>query len=112
MKITIVPKSPTRQRGPRKVRLYIWPDNESIIDQLYARHHRPHDQWKKLIPSILEKLPMPAHMTMYLIDPRTPAKWSQKAGCSCPCSPGFILDCERPFDIHVKLEAADIKEAA
>jgi hypothetical protein len=64
-------------------RLFIFHDNESIIDDLNNRHYRPYTVYKKeLFPLICEELGVT----------ELKAKWRQTAGCSCPCSPGFILE--------------------
>lgn len=54
------------------------------MEQFVAgRRSRPYTEYRKLLPEIFEKAGIPAG---------TKASWSQKAGCSCPCSPGFVLD--------------------
>lgn len=70
----------SRKRYPR---LYISPENESVLENLIGgRHNRPADLYHKALPAILKELGLPED---------TEAVWSQYAGCSCPCSPGFIL---------------------
>jgi hypothetical protein len=63
-------------------RLYVSVADETILDNLANRGRRPYNVYKSLIRSSglgeilsLERL-----------------SWSQHAGCSCPCSPGFILN--------------------
>jgi len=34
----------------------------------------------------------------------TKVRWSQYAGCSCPCSPGFVVDGHSRHDVHVTVE--------
>ena len=79
-------------------RVYVWPRGESILENLCNRRSRPYTEYRKLLAgkSFMEK-----------------ARWSQKAGCSCGCSPGFILDRtlhkdDKPVDFHV--EVADEKD--
>ena len=64
------------------------------MEHLRARHGRPYTMYKKeVLPQLFRKLGL-----------KTPAKlgWSQKAGCSCGCSPGFIVQSrDIPYDIHV-----------
>ena len=62
-------------------RLYFDFKGETVMDNLQNRRFRPADQLKFLLPEIFKH---------YNINPKH-AKWSQYAGCSCPCSPGFIL---------------------
>lgn len=71
-----------RYRSERS-KIFIFPEGETIIQNLENRRHRPSTAYKKeLMPKILEKAGLPAD---------TKVSWSQKAGCSCGCSPGFIL---------------------
>lgn len=56
--------------------------NESVIAHLNRRRYRPYQEYRKLLPKIYEQLNLPSE---------TKANWSQYAGCSCPCSPGFIM---------------------
>lgn len=87
-----------------KPRLYISPVGETILDNLVNRHSRPKDIYKKLLPEIFKQAGLPED---------TKAYWSQKAGCSCPCSPGFILQLSQlsanRFDVYA--EVADSKES-
>lgn len=65
-------------------RLYVWPEDETVFENLLAgRRSRPVELYRKLLPEILERFGLPED---------TKATWSQKAGCSCGCSPGFILN--------------------
>ncbi len=83
--------------GPRdsssRPRIYIWPEGESIKENFENRRDRPYTIYKKeVLPQLFRKLGL------------NPKKvgWSQKAGCSCPCSPGFIVQSrDIPYDIHV-----------
>lgn len=61
--------------------VYVSVSGETIFEQLINRRHRP---YKALRPIVLEEL------TKRGIE-FTNIRWSQKAGCSCPCSPGFII---------------------
>lgn len=62
-------------------RLYVSVEDETIFENLMNRHSRPYNAYKTLIHgSDLDEI----------ID-LSKLSWSQKAGCSCPCSPGFIL---------------------
>ena len=78
-----------------KSRVYVWPGKESIMDNLVNRRSRPYTTWRKeVIPSVLKELGLPTD---------TKVKWSQYAGCSCPCSPGFIINDYYGKDVHVTL---------
>jgi hypothetical protein len=68
--------------GQRGV-IYIWQKDESIADNLIYRRVRPYTVWRKqVLPLLVEKYPRLANFKF---------AWSQRAGCSCPCSPGFIV---------------------
>jgi hypothetical protein len=62
-------------------RLYFDFKGETVMDNLRNRRSRPEEYLKSLLPEIFKH---------YNIKP-VRAKWSQYAGCKCPCSPGFIL---------------------
>ena len=81
-------------------RLYIWPKGESAMENfLEGRYNRPVDFYRKEVLPTIKKL--------FNIDRNTEISWSQKAGCSCPCSPGFIIkdhkffNMEERYDINV-----------
>ena len=90
-----------RNTRRKNIRLYVWPaEDETVIEQLFNRRERPHAVWRKtVLQKVLKELDFPAD---------TKVRWSQYAGCSCPCSPGFILSSEGYRDIHVQLEQGDI----
>ena len=68
----------------RPPRIYIYPKGESILDNFFVgRHNRPYKMYReRILPTVFEKLNW---------DPKTKVRWSQYAGCSCPCSPGFVV---------------------
>lgn len=80
----------------RKSRLYIWADDwDAWEDFAGGRFANDVKGFRKALPAIYERLGIPAG---------TKAVWSQTAGCSCPCSPGFIIDyrgVEQPVDFAV-----------
>jgi hypothetical protein len=86
MKNVKILKIKTGEYGERplsKVRLFIETKGEGILDNLVNRHSRPFNIYRKLVlPPVLEKLKLAG----------TKVSWNQKAGCSCGCSPGYILD--------------------
>jgi hypothetical protein len=82
----------SRKNEPYKAsnKLFIWPDGESVMDNLFNRHNRPSKVWKEeLIPAIIGKL-KEVNPEVYEIVHNEEWGWRQKCGCSCPCSPGFI----------------------
>jgi len=64
----------------KKPRLYVEVKGESLLDNLANRTTRPHAVWGKILRKAIAQAPE--------LDGRI--GWYQKAGCSCPCSPGFI----------------------
>lgn len=60
--------------------VYVYVKGESVIEQLYARKHRPHQALRPIVKAELEKHGIKGTL-----------RWSQRAGCSCPCSPGFLI---------------------
>lgn len=82
----------SRKNEPFKAanKMYIWPEGESVLNNLYNRHDRPAKIWKEvLIPAILEKL-KESDPNIYEAVKDEKWGWRQKCGCSCPCSPGFV----------------------
>jgi hypothetical protein len=87
-------------------RMYVSVADETVMDNLANRKRRPYNIYKTLIHSsdIASVLNL------------NELRWSQKAGCSCPCSPGFVLGRQllksedghyhTRFDVWVTLENA------
>ena len=68
----------------KKTRVYVFPKGENLMENLMNRKTRPYTTYKKeVLPEVFRAMGLPAD---------TKARWSQYAGCSCPCSPGFVLD--------------------
>lgn len=78
-------------------RLYVHIKGESVLENLQNRKSRPSTFYRKeVLPQVIEQYGL------------TPEKvtWSQYAGCSCPCSPGFILrGVRRRGDFHATITA-------
>lgn len=95
VQITRISKNVNRQWRDRdkKTRVYVWPDGESVFENLLDRHDRPVQLFRQVTREALEAL---GYEGVRL-------SWSQRAGCSCPCSPGFIAThpLMRGFDIHI-----------
>lgn len=93
-----------RYRGGRKVksRVYVCPRGETVIDNIMKRRSRPINDYRSAARSAL------SHIGVDLT--KVEMKWSQKAGCSCGCSPGFVVDGYDPRidgqDVHVDVEMA------
>lgn len=75
-------------------RIYFFVKDETILDNLINRRSRPMTEYRKLLPSVFAKAGLPTD---------TKVKWRQTAGCSCGCSPGFIIDNMSKFDVFVTI---------
>jgi hypothetical protein len=99
--LTLYPRTYTTYRDyNKKPRLYIHYD-ETLFDNLVNRTSRPSRLITKTVRAALANLGLGGTV-----------HWSQRAGCSCPCSPGLIwTDAPHPegaayrFDVVVKVEA-------
>lgn len=71
-------------------KMYIWPEGETVLDNLFNRRNRPAKVWQEqVIPVILEKL-KETNPEVYEVIKDQKWGWRQKCGCTCPCSPGFV----------------------
>jgi hypothetical protein len=61
-------------------RVFVFESGETVMEDLMNRRNRPVDVYRAVAEAALAALGFK--------DPGL--KWSQKAGCTCPCSPGFI----------------------
>ena len=85
-----------------KARVYIFPKGEGVFANLVNRFDRPAKLYRtEVMPAVLEEMGL---------DPTTKFVWNQKAGCSCGCSPGFIIDAHTREEVYVTVEAADPEE--
>jgi len=93
-----IDKMDWRQRA-QKPRVYIFPEGEGVFENLVNRFDRPSKLYRReVMPAVLEKMGLPAD-TKYV--------WNQYAGCSCGCSPGFIIHTRRRVEIYVTVEAEE-----
>jgi hypothetical protein len=96
--VSTIEPSRRRRRSP-KPRMYFFPVGESTMEHLFNRHNRPVKEFRKLITLALVEA---GHELSGAKEVK--ARWSQYAGCSCPCSPGFILDMAGNQDFFVDVE--------
>lgn len=108
--VTIIPRSWGRHTRSSEYyaepRMYVdVADEETLLDNLMNRKRRPYNVYKTLIHGSL----------LNQVFNLGKLRWSQRAGCSCPCSPGFILPKQTlnigghtfsEFDVWVKIENA------
>lgn len=74
----------TSRKEKNKSRIYIFHTDESPIENLNNRRFRQNQIYRKeVLPELFQKLGISGKVV-----------WSQKAGCKCGCSPGFIFQDE------------------
>ena len=89
MEIANVTVRHDNQSRSAKARIYFWPGKETVMENLVNRRSRPYNEFRKLMPQVFAKLRDEGVLSA---DVTPKVRWSQYAGCSCPCSPGFIVD--------------------
>jgi hypothetical protein len=66
-----------------KARVYVWASESfNVVEDLTNRRRRPHDAWRPVVEELLHRVGVEFDKM----------RWNQRAGCSCGCSPGFILE--------------------
>jgi len=91
-----------RREADKKPRVYVWIEDETVLENLVNRRSRPVEVYRAVALQALTDLGIPFEKI----------RWSQKAGCSCPCSPGFIVDgpyqggLPRGSSLHLTVRAA------
>ena len=108
--VTVMPRSYNygyKKDYLKSPRMYVRVADESVLDNLANRKRRPYNIYKALI----------AMSDLSSVLSLSKLSWSQKAGCACGCSPGFVLDHQTMmiapdgawtsyFDVWVTLENA------
>jgi hypothetical protein len=99
--ITVRERSRTRSDRAlnKNARIYFSHENESILEGFGNRVARPVDVYRQFLPEVAKALGLPEN---------TKFRWSQYAGCSCPCSPGFICSEVQRKDVYVTLSGAPV----
>jgi len=85
--ITQVRVRAQQERPSTKGRIYVNPTGETVLANLANRRTRPYNEYRKLFPQIRAELAQQG----YDLPETAKISWSQYAGCSCPCSPGFVV---------------------
>lgn len=90
-------------------RLYFWLDGETVLEHFFVgrRLTARHKLIRPLIPAVLEQLGV-----------STPSeiRYSRTAGCSCGCSPGFVLrgatykGMDSGFDVFITVGAGGMPQ--
>jgi hypothetical protein len=92
-----------RSERPQKTRVYVFEDGEGILDNLLKRHNRPHTAYKKEVLPLAKAWLAANKPEVTELSGDYKIRWSQKAGCSCGCSPGFIVDFFSRRDIFITI---------
>lgn len=82
VKAEFYPTSYPRNRRKKHGRIHFFVKGASVLDMFVARGVEPHKEYRKLLPEVFKRLNIDA--------PTKGIRWSNYAGCTCACSPGFI----------------------
>ena len=66
-----------------KPRMFVDTGEFSLVEDLINRGRRPSTVWRNAVRDLFETFEIPIDVSEM--------RWSQRAGCGCGCSPGFIL---------------------
>jgi len=107
IKLTSIVKDYSRSKGEPhryKNKMYIFPEGETLLENLYNRRDRPYNVYKKeVIPVVMDKIKK-KYPDYYEELKDTKWSWNQKCGCGmCPCSPGFVGSTRGWFEIQVEV---------
>lgn len=93
--------APSRREYNSKPRVYVSPKGETVLENFAKRTERPITTYRHAAKQALKELGIEGQL-----------RWSQKAGCSCGCSPGFVLSTDEDgrFDIFVEILDEDHEE--
>lgn len=83
-------------------RVWVQPTDWSVLENLVNRRNRPYVLWRRVARRAVNvALGLPEE---------TKWAWSQYSGCSCPCSPSFIVDDYRlrGFDVNLTVDVREI----
>lgn len=81
MKVTSVKKYTIAEPKRSTSHAYFFPKKETIAENFVNRRNRPYEEYKFLLLDILRKEGIT----------NVKPQWRQRCGCSCGCSPGFVL---------------------
>lgn len=101
-----------------KPRAYVFPKGETIMENFFVgRRNRPIDLYRSdILPAVAEELARYARENAYgaLVEAESfKFSWSQKAGCSCGCSPAFIVTGPWVGNVDIYIDAeATVPDAA
>lgn len=106
-----------RRKRYRRPRIHPWIKNYNPILDITEgeRYNKPHQDIRPHLKEILAEAIRQAPEGVFRMDGEQEPKfrWSQYAGCSCPCSPGFIItNMMSYYTIHVDYEYVEEKADA
>lgn len=96
MKISVsIDKSDNNDEKPDRSIIYIIINSPTVMKEIQDKKDKYQNVFRKeVLPTVFQKAKMPLD---------TKVVWSDKAGCSCGCSPGFLITGQKGFDIYVRL---------
>jgi len=92
-----------KEKFDAKPRVYFWDKSsgQTGID-MFLQRWTPRQVFTPVLEEVLNPIGFTNHVVTKPGTRLVKATWSQYAGCSCPCSPGFILDMRSyEYDLHV-----------
>jgi hypothetical protein len=107
IKLHSITKDYRRKGEPHrhKNKMYIFPQGETLIENLENRRNRPYNVYKKEVIPVVMELIKKEYPDYYEELKDTKWGWNQKCGCSmCPCSPGFVGSTTGWFEIQVEIK--------
>ena len=75
----------------RKMRIYLFPQDETVIENFKERRNRDKKLWRKISLQVLEAF---KYTNVKIV-------FGQNVGCSCGCSPGFITDMKNGQELFI-----------
>jgi len=111
--ITKATESPNlKEKGFRERKktdvIYVWLEDETIRENLMNRRERPSKAYKEFVlPLGLKELGYTEEEAKAIIKK---AYWSQKAGCNCGCSPGFLTKGMKEGEAHITFAGVNEEE--
>lgn len=88
----------TTNKYSSKTKVHFFPSGENLLENLQNRRSRPYTEYrKKLLPQVVDILKELHDINLT----NSKFNWSQKAGCSCGCSPAFLVSNSYGYEIYV-----------
>ena len=80
----------------RNGRIHFWHESDTVLSDLTRRMNRvarPYTFYRRqVLPTLIREMRLGDDAKF---------RWSEKAGCWCPCSPGFICDSYRLRGLNI-----------